>query len=161
MSARSEVSGKSLHWKPCHIGKSTRFSRWSALNYRPFSIKGALFPARILGVWGMKFQGNSSKGSRDTGEMSLVFQVKYPYILTDCNQTYALCSVCMESMKFQENPSNLSRNTAEKVLCSESSVLNYWTIAPKLASFVAHGWRIRYMSRAIPPIEVELQERIK
>lgn len=52
----------------------------------------------------MKFQGNSSQGSRDTGEKSLVYQVKYPYILTDSNQTYPLCSVWIESMKFQEIP---------------------------------------------------------
>jgi len=49
-------------------------------------------------------------------------------------------------MKFQENPPNGSRDTAEKVLPSESSVLNYWRIAPKLASFVGHGWKVRCMS---------------
>jgi hypothetical protein len=58
----------------------------------------------------MKFQGNSSKGSRDTREKVFGFPSEIPNF----------CSLWRMNKKkditFQENPSNGSRDTCEKVL---------------------------------------------
>jgi len=132
-SARYEVSEKSLERKPRYMRKGTVSPSKVPLILTD-CYKTCTF---VTQVW------NSNEIRRKEAEIqakrSLVFQVKYPYILIDCNQTFAVCSICMESKRYEVPGKSLQwepRYCRKGIFFSERRVLNYWTISPKFASFV-------------------------
>lgn len=98
---------KSLQLKPRYMRKGTFSPSKVPLILTDFN-KTCTF---VTQVWSSS--EIPSRGAEIQAKRSLVFQVKYPYILIDCNQTFALCSVCMESKRYHGNPCNRSLDTGE------------------------------------------------
>ena len=67
-------------------------------------------------------------------------------ITNPSQQTSIICSAWVDSeiMDTQENPTNESRNTAQKgTLLTTWSAINYWPIGKALTLYVAHALRER------------------
>jgi hypothetical protein len=90
-----------------------------------------------------------------------LFQVMCPSLLTICNQTWILHRPCMVSvsMRFQENPTNGSRDRDEKLLCFASKVpfIIDWSEPNSRALQGMRGNRERKCCRKIHPMEAETQ----
>jgi len=80
--------------------------------------KRNIFVGHARKVKGMKFQETAYNVSRNTPENVPVLRVKCPELSTDRNQNYIPSSACLQvrGTKSQQNPSNSSRETAEKCI---------------------------------------------
>jgi hypothetical protein len=65
-------------------------------------------------------------------------------IINRMQQTYIICSTWVDSdiMNTQENPTNESRDTAQRgTVLTKWSAINYWPIGTALTVYVAHAFR--------------------
>ena len=78
-----------------------------------------------------------------------VLEVKCPLLVTDRNQTYIMCSACVERARcelsgksFQLKP----KSSRESTLLFNSCTINYWRNGNEHVSFVAHAWEVGRMN---------------
>jgi hypothetical protein len=74
-----------------------------------------------------------------------VFEVKCPLLVTDHNQTYIMCSACVERARCEFSGKSLQVKPKSTSL-SISRAINYWRIGSKTFSFLAHAWEVGSMN---------------
>jgi hypothetical protein len=75
-------------------------------------------------------QENPYNGSRDVDKSYFVLRIKWPYLLTDSQQTYVILAHTWNvlDINFQKNPSNGTRDATEILRCSPSKKPLYYAL---------------------------------